>query len=90
MITYDEKQKTNTAKERLTAIVELSSLSDFIQFDVVMNEIPIAKIYGEILDSEYALMSEHERGKDVVMNWEFLDNFDTDHNMWIDFNGLDM
>lgn len=71
-------------------MIELSSLSEFIKFDVVMNEIPIAKMVGEILDSEYAAMSEHERGKDVVMNWEFLDGFNTDHNMWIDFNGLDM
>lgn len=31
-----------------------------------------------------------EKGKNVVINWDFLDGFNTDNNLWIDSNGLDM
>mmetsp|Transcript_4442 Transcript_4442/g.6557 ORF Transcript_4442/g.6557 Transcript_4442/m.6557 type:complete len:331 (-) Transcript_4442:54-1046(-) len=34
--------------------------------------------------------SNYERGKDVVINWEFLDGFNSDGDLWIDTNGLDM
>lgn len=35
------------------------------------------------LDTEQA-------GKDVVINWEFLDDFHTNGELWYDANGLEM
>lgn len=35
-------------------------------------------------------MTPIERGKDLMINWEFMDGFHTGDNLWIDFNGLDM
>lgn len=76
--------------ERLTIVAEISSKSDFIKFDVVSNEIPMLHFIGNIENSEYLAMTPMERGKDLIINWEFLDGFKTDNNLWVDFNGLDM
>lgn len=35
-------------------------------------------------------MTPIEKGKDLMINWEFLDGFQTGNDLWIDFNGLDM
>lgn len=39
---------------------------------------------------EYLAMTPLERGKDLIINWEFQDGLNTGNNLWIDFNGLDM
>lgn len=36
------------------------------------------------------VLSEDERGKDVVINWDFLDNFNTNDTYYVDANGLNM
>jgi hypothetical protein len=41
-------------------------------------------------EQDYAKETEYQRGKDVTINWDFLDHFDTDNNLWIDANGLFM
>jgi len=45
---------------------------------------------GQRNTTEFAQESDSERGKDVVIDWEFLDGFQSDNNLWIDSNGLDM
>jgi hypothetical protein len=54
-----------------------------------MNEIPIEHHYENREPEEYRKETQYMRGKDVIMDWEF-DNFNTDSNLWIDSNGLDM
>ena len=93
LITYEGQPSKNPEEKiipRLTAIVELSDESDFVRFDVSMNEIPVGHFVGNRDKSEYMAETAYQRGKDVVIDWEFLDNFDTDSNLWIDANGLDM
>lgn len=64
LITFEEKEDKRTQsqadnqtaktpiKARVTATVELSNFSDFIKFDVVLNEIPIGN-YKENKDKEF-------------------------------------
>jgi hypothetical protein len=40
--------------------------------------------------TSYAKETDFERGKDVVINWEFLDGFNTGNKLWVDANGLFM
>lgn len=63
---------------------------DFIKFEIHLNEIPIGDFRGQRNTTEFAQESDFERGKDVVIDWEFLDGFQSDNNLWIDSNGLDM
>jgi hypothetical protein len=35
-------------------------------------------------------MSPYEKGKDVVIDFEFIDGFDSNNELWYDNNGLDM
>lgn len=46
-----------------------------VQFDVELNEVPI-----------------HYRrtGRDIVVDWEILDNFETNNTLYVDANGLEM
>jgi hypothetical protein len=76
---------------RVVAAVELSEVSDFVKFDVTLNEIPVANYKEERKNKEfYQKQKDAERGKDVVIDWEFLGKFDTDSNLWYNSNGLDM
>lgn len=53
------------------AAVELSKFSDFVQFEVVLNEIPFGD-YKENKDkSFFQKQGDAVRGKDVVIDWEF-------------------
>jgi len=98
LITYQQKEATNetdpennhVAVRRVVAVVELSAISDFIKFDVTLNEIPIANYKGEKSKAFYQQQKDAERGKDLVIDWEFLDNFDSDGSFWYNSNGLDM
>ena len=63
---------------------------DFVKFEIHLNEIPIGNFKGQRNATEFAQESDSERGKDVVIDWEFLDGFQSDNNLWIDSNGLDM
>lgn len=98
LITFQQREATNqtdpegnqVAVKRVVAVVELSEISDFMKFDVILNEIPIANYKEEKTKAFYQKQKDAERGKDVVIDWEFLDNFDTDSNLWYNSNGLDM
>lgn len=35
-------------------------------------------------------LAQQQAGKDVVINWDFLDNFNTNGELWFDANGLEM
>jgi len=89
LLTYEEKAN-NTIKARLTTTIQLSKYSDFIKFDVDMNEIPIESIVGNREQEEYKTLTEYQHGKDVMFDWEFMDGFDTDSKIYVDSNGLDM
>lgn len=54
-----------------------------------MNEIPVEVHWGNRDPAEFANQTLYQRGKDVMMDWQF-DSFDTGKNMWMDSNGLDM
>ena len=49
----------------------------------------MGKFFGTREPKEYAKETDDQRGKDVVIDWSF-EGFDTDKNLWIDSNGLDM
>lgn len=53
----------------------MSDNTDFIKFEVTINDVPVA------LD---------QTGKDVVVDWYMLENFDSDKRFWADANGLEM
>ena len=50
-------------------------LEEIIEFEVELNSVPIDK---------------DNRGKDVVVNWQFFDGFDPHGTFWTDSNGLQM
>lgn len=74
----------------MTASVQLSKMSEFLRFDVALNEIPMETFYGNREKEDFKNLTSFQRGKDVVIDWEFLDGFDTEGKLWIDSNGLDM
>lgn len=91
MIHYDKETKTkDEIDQRLSIGVNLNKYSEFVDFDVVLNQIPVAVTYGEKSEKDYKAETKEQRGKDVTINWDFLDSFDTDDNLWIDANGLFM
>lgn len=79
-----------TSDAKMTATIELSELSDFLKFQVNMNEIPISNISESESDDNLLQLDKVKSGKNVVFNWEFLDNFDTNGELWYDANGLEM
>lgn len=74
----------------MTISVELSKMSEFLAFEVIMNELPVEITYGEKSVNESRAETDVERGKDIVIDWEFLDGFNTGNNLWVDANGLFM
>jgi len=90
LITYQDGPAEQEIKSRVMSTVELANNSDFIKFEILLNEIPVGRFVGQRNATEILAETEYERGKDVVVDWEFLDGFDTDRNLWIDSNGLDM
>lgn len=62
-------------KVRAAARITLSDTSEFLKFEVTINDLAVA------LDPT---------GKDVVVDWYMLDNFDSGKRFWSDANGLEM
>jgi hypothetical protein len=60
---------------RAAARITLSDNSEFLKFEVTINDVAVA------LDPA---------GKDVVVDWYMLDNFDSGKRFWADANGLEM
>jgi len=60
---------------RASARININKFTDFMKFDVEMNEVPIKK---------------DKIGKDLVVDWSILDDFDTDGEFFVDANGLQM
>jgi hypothetical protein len=52
-----------------------------------LNEIPITnrKAIGTEDIVNFTLL---DSGKDIVINWDFLEGFDTNGSLWYDANGL--
>lgn len=65
--------KNSTDKIRATIRINMNSFENFVKFGVSLNEIPIAM---------------DKSGKDVLIDWYFLDGFNTDKKLWLDSNGL--
>jgi hypothetical protein len=53
----------------------MNNFENFMKFQVTLNEVPIAM---------------DKSGKDVLVDWYFLDGFNTGKKMWLDANGLQM
>ena len=64
-----------TEKVRATARISINDIDNFVKFDVVINDVPIE------LD---------RTGKDIVVDWYLMDDFDTNKTFWVDSNGLEM
>jgi hypothetical protein len=64
-----------TEKVRATARISINDLDNFVKFDVTINDVPIE------LD---------RTGKDIVVDWFLMDDFDTNKTFWVDANGLEM
>ena len=78
LIIWEQKYsnlKNATDKIRAYARVQISKQSDFVKFEVGLNEIPIG---GDKI------------GKDVLVDWYFMDGFDSQGKLWVDSNGLQM
>jgi len=58
---------------RASARIGLNNIEEFLKFTVELNEVPIKADKG---------------GKDIVVDWSFLDGFDTGSKMYVDANGL--
>jgi hypothetical protein len=50
-------------------------MDNFVKFDVSINDVPIEK---------------DRVGKDIVVDWFLMDDFDTNNTFWVDSNGLEM
>lgn len=79
-----------TGNAKLTAVVELSEISDFLKFHVDLNDIPVIDKGVKDIEDKLNKLDHDHAGKDVVMNWEFLDDFHTNGELWYDANGLEM
>ena len=103
LLTYDDAEDINgdgtagsaekmgvTNSAKLTTTVELSSLSEFLKFAISLDAIPISKISDSHSDESLAQLPKELSGKNVVINWEFLDDFNTNGELWYDANGLEM
>ena len=91
MITYEEPLAVHEGEnKRLTVAVKMGAESPFVEFEVVLNEIPVDVVKRRRNATQYLGETEYQRGKDVVINWEFLDGFNTGNNLWLDANGLFM
>lgn len=94
LLTYESDdsaaQKGTTSNPKLMTTIELSELSDFLKFSVNMNEIPISNISESQSDDSLIQLNQDLSGKNVVINWEFLDDFNTNGELWYDANGLEM
>ena len=64
-----------TDKVRATARISINDIDNFVKFDVSINDVPIE------LD---------RTGKDIVVDWFLMDDFDTNNTFWVDSNGLEM
>jgi hypothetical protein len=64
-----------TDKIRATARISINDIDNFVKFDVSINDVPID------LD---------RTGKDIVVDWFLMDDFDTNNTFWVDANGLEM
>lgn len=64
-----------TEKVRATARISINDIDNFVKFDVAINDVPIE------LD---------RTGKDIVVDWFLMDDFDTNKTFWVDANGLEM
>jgi hypothetical protein len=64
-----------TEKVRATARISINDIDNFVKFDVSINDVPIE------LD---------RTGKDIVVDWFLMDDFDTNKTFWVDANGLEM
>jgi len=91
LVTYEEPVTVHEAEnKRLTIALKLNEASTFIEFEVILNEIPVNMQIKYRNKTDYENESDYERGKNVVINWEFLDNFNTNNQLWVDANGLFM
>lgn len=61
--------------ERGTVLMEFDQETNHVKFDLQLNEVPI----------RYT-----ETGKNVVVEWNLLDSFDTNNVLYVDANGLEM
>ena len=90
-MTYEEPVSVHPGEnKRLTLALKLNEASTFVEFEVVLNEIPVEMLRHWRNASDYLAATDYQRGKDVVINWEFLDDFNTNNNLWVDANGLFM
>lgn len=62
-------------KIRAVARISLSDNSEFLKFEVAVNDVGVA------LD---------KNGKDVIVDWYMLGGFDSQKKFWADSNGLEM
>ena len=69
-----ESQQKNETY-RASSRIHINSVDDFVKFNVELNDLPIKR---------------DKIGKDVMVDWAFLDGFDTDKKLWIDANSLQM
>lgn len=68
-------EMNKTEKIRATARISINDIDNFVKFDVSINDVPIE------LDRS---------GKDIVVDWFLMDDFDTNNTFWVDSNGLEM
>ena len=71
---------------RLQITIDLSKYSEFMKFTVNLLQVPV--LMNNFLIQDISKVNFELSGKDVVINWQFYDNFDTNGELWYDANGL--
>ena len=57
-----------------------------MKFTVNLLQVPV--LMNNFLIQDISKVNFELSGKDVVINWQFYDNFDTNGELWYDANGL--
>jgi len=78
VLIFEDKFETFNSTEygRATARISMNDFEDFVKFEVITNEIPVA--------------ANMTSGKDIIVDWGLLNDFDTGGKLFVDTNGLQM
>ena len=71
---------------RLQITIDLSKYSEFMKFTVNLLQVPV--LMNNFIIQDISKVNFELSGKDIVINWQFYDNFDTNGELWYDANGL--
>lgn len=69
------EQQVKNETIRASARININKFDPYVKYDVELNSVPVKT---------------DKSGKDIVVDWYFLDGFDTGNKFWVDANGMQM